>query len=107
MSITCESVTRNILPTFRSFVARELLNKYKLTQNEVAKRMGTTQAAISQYKNSKRGVKGVPNYTEIEPLIQSAASKIAKRMAKTEITPDEFGKAFCELCTLLRKSKKI
>lgn len=104
MSIYCESVARNILPIYRSFVAKELIAKYNLTQNTAAKKLGTTQAAISQYINSKRGVKGIPNYPEIEPLVQKAAAKIAKRMATTEVTPEEFSESFCELCTALRKT---
>ena len=106
MSITCENVARHILPIFRSFVAKELVYKYKLTQKEAAKKLGTTQAAISQYKNSKRGVKNVPNYAEIEPLIQNAAAKIAKRMTKTEITSKEFSESVCELCNAIRKNRK-
>jgi uncharacterized protein len=106
MSITCESIARNVLPIFRSFVAKELITKYNLTQNEAAKKLGTTQAAISQYKNSKRGVKGVSNYAEMEPLVQNAAAKIARKMAKTEVPADEFSEAVCELCKALRKNKK-
>ncbi|NLE05882.1 MAG: helix-turn-helix domain-containing protein, partial [Crenarchaeota archaeon] len=85
------------------FIAKELVYKYNLTQKEAAKKIGTTQAAISQYKNSKRGVKGVPNYEEIEPIIQNAAAKIAKKMVKTQLSPEEFKKATCELCKLLQK----
>jgi predicted transcriptional regulator len=107
MSISCENVARHILPIYRSLVAKELITKYNLTQNEAAKKLGTTQAAISQYINSKRGVKGIPNYTEIEPMVQNAAAKVAKRMASEEVNRDEFGAAFCDLCTTLRKTKKI
>jgi predicted transcriptional regulator len=83
------------------------VTKYQLTQNDTAKKLGTTQAAISQYINSKRGVKGVPNYEDIEPLVHEAAAKTAERMAKSEMTPEQFGESFCELCTELRESKKI
>jgi len=107
MSLSCESVIRRILPVYRSFVAKELILKYKLTQNVVAKKLGTTQAAVSQYINSKRGVNDVPNYSEIELLLQQAAAKIAERMAATNITSEEFSSSFCELCTELRKNKKI
>lgn len=107
MSISCEKVARHLLPVYRSFVAKDLITKYSLTQNEAAKKLGTTQAAISQYINSKRGVKGIPNYIEIETTMQKAASKVAKRMAKGDVTPEEFGEAFCDLCKALRKTKKI
>jgi predicted transcriptional regulator len=103
MSISCESVARNILPIYRRFVAKELIIKYKLTQNTAAKKLGTTQAAISQYINSKRGVKGIPNYQEIELIVQKAASKVATRMATSEVTPEEFSESFCKLCMSLRE----
>ena len=107
MSISCENVARHILPIYRSFVAKELVTKYNLTQNEAAKKLGTTQAAVSQYINSKRGVKGVPNYHEIEPLVQTAAAKVAEQMATAEINLEKFNESFCDLCMALRKTKKI
>lgn len=107
MSLSCESVARRILPVYRSFVAKELVLKYKLTQNDVAKKLGTTQAAVSQYVNSKRGVKGIPNYAEIEAIIQQAAANVAKRMSTSDVTPQEFSDSFCDLCMELRKNKKI
>lgn len=107
MSVICEYVARHILPIYRSFIAKELTTKYSFTQNEAAKKLGTTQAAISQYINSKRGVKGIPSYSEIEPIIQNAAAKIADQMATTEVAPKELSEAFCELCSELRESKKI
>ncbi len=107
MSVVCERVARQILPVYRSFVAKELVTRYQLTQNDAAKKLGTTQAAISQYINSKRGVKGVPNYAEIEPIVQQAASKTAELMATSELTNEQFGQSFCELCTRLRNTKRI
>jgi predicted transcriptional regulator len=106
MSLSCESVARHILPVYRSFVAKELILKHNLTQIEAAKKLGTTQAAVSQYVNSKRGVKGVPNYAEIEPLIKEAAANVANRMVNRETTLDEFTKSFCDLCLAMRKEKK-
>ena len=105
MSLSCESVARTILPIYRSFVAKELVQKYSLTQNQAAKKLGTTQAAISQYINSKRGVKGIPNYAEIEPAVQVAAAEVAKRMATSDLPPEEFNESFCALCSVIRAKK--
>ena len=107
MSASCENFARYILPLYRSFVAKELLEKYDYTQVKAAKGIGTTQAAISQYVTSKRGRRGIPNYDEIAPSIREAASKTAKRIAKEGMTTDEFSTSFCELCTNLRKANKI
>jgi len=36
-------------------VAKELMETYSFSQNEVAEKLGITQAAVSHYINSKRG----------------------------------------------------
>jgi predicted transcriptional regulator len=107
MSTSCESVARHILPLYRSFVAKELVKKYNYTQVQTAKKLGTTQAAISQYLTSKRGHKRIQNYDEIAPLVQKAAAEVAERLTTTEMSPDEFGDSFCDLCKVLQKAKKI
>jgi predicted transcriptional regulator len=107
MSPSCESIARHFLPLYRAFVAKELIKKYNYTQVQAAKKLGTTQAAISQYLSSKRGHKGIPNYDEVAPLVKEAAAKLAKNMAKTEMSPEEFSESLCDLCRSLRKSKKI
>ena len=54
MNPRCEAIGKYVVPLFRSLVAKELINTYNLTQVEAAHRLGTTQAAISQYIHSKR-----------------------------------------------------
>ena len=107
MSTSCESVARHILPLYRSFVAKELVKKYKYTQVQAAKKLGTTQAAISQYLTAKRGHKGIKNYNGIAPLIKNAATEIAERMTTTEMSPEEFSQSFCDLCRSLELVKRI
>jgi predicted transcriptional regulator len=107
MSATCESIARHILPLYRSLVARELVEKHKYTQVKAAKKLGTTQAAISQYVTSKRGRRGIPNYEAIFPLVHETAAKIAERMVISGIGPEEFSGSFCELCRELRRTRKI
>ena len=106
MSISCESVARHILPLYRSFVAKELVKKYKFTQVQAAKKLGTTQAAISQYVTAKRGHKGIKNYNGIAPLIKNAAAQVAERMTTTEMSPEEFSQSFCDLCNSLELYRK-
>jgi predicted transcriptional regulator len=107
MSTSCESVARHILPLYRSFVAKELVKKYKYTQVQAAKKLGTTQAAISQYLTAKRGHKGIQNYEEVASLVQNAAAEVAERLTTTDMSPEEFSDSFCDLCRSLQKAKKI
>jgi predicted transcriptional regulator len=107
MSISCESVARYILPLYRAYVAKELIEKYEYTQVKAAKKLGTTQAAISQYISAKRGHMRIQNYDEIAPLVKKVAAEAAKRIAATEMSPEEFSESFCELCQTLQRKKKI
>jgi predicted transcriptional regulator len=107
MSASCEAFARHVLPLYRSFVAKELVKKYGFTQVEAAKKLGATQAAISQYVTSKRGIKPIHNYDEIAPQLQATAAKVAKRLSKRKMSPEEFSASLCDLCTRLRKAKKI
>jgi len=99
MNLRCEAVGKHVVPFFRSLVAKELVSTYNLTQVEAARRLGTTQAAISQYINSKRASKGMEQFSDIVPKIQTMASETAKRLAHKEVTSDEVTVDFCKLCT--------
>mgnify|MGYP005840921211 CR=1 FL=1 len=107
MSFSCESVARQILPLYRAYVAKELVEKYGYTQVNAAKRLGTTQPAISQYLSSKRGRKKIANYDEIVPLVQQASARVAQRMATSAMSREEFNASFCDLCKELQRTKKI
>jgi predicted transcriptional regulator len=107
MSASCESVARHFLPLYRAFVAKELVEKYSFTQKQAAKKLGTTQPAISQYLSSKRGRKGVPNYENVAPLVKGAATRTAEKVATRDMNPGEFSTSFCDLCKELQRTKRI
>ena len=107
LNLPCEPMVKNVLPVFRSSVAKALVEEYNLTQMKAAKKLGTTQAAISQYLHSKRGFKGIENCGVIFPLIQSAANETAKRIVKEEIEVKGVMVDFCKLCTSLREKQKL
>jgi len=103
----CEIVARYLLPIFRTMVAKELIEKYNFTQVAAAKKIGTTQAAISQYIHSKRGHKGVKQFVDLLPEIRSLANETAKGIAMGEIDTEGMMRKFCDLCTVLRKKRMI
>lgn len=103
----CETVTRRVLPLYRSFVAKELLLKYNFTQVKVAKKLGTTQAAVSQYLNSKRGRKEESDSDQYIAVVKQESAKIAKLLATSEIGSEEFKDSFCNLCKKLEDSNLL
>ena len=101
MGARCETVGRHVLPVFRSLVAEELVRTYDLTQIEAAKRLGTTQAAISQYLNSKRAYKSIERCGKLLPRIKALAGETAKRLANKELNTSEVVIDACKPCAAL------
>jgi len=102
----CELIVRYVLPAFRSLVAKELVGKYDFSQIAAAEKLGTTQATISYYLDSKRGDKRLRQLEAI-PSIQSAASEIAQGIASNKLSSLDPMLTFCKLCTVLRNKDVV
>jgi predicted transcriptional regulator len=102
----CELVVRFVLPAFRSLVAKELIEKYHISQVVASELLGTTQAAVSYYLYSKRGDK-ILKQLESMPNILSAAKEVAKKMVDKQFSLVNSISKFCNLCIELRKSDLI
>ncbi len=73
------------------------MNRYGLSEAEVAKRLGITQPAVSQYLHSKRGKKGQLPISSSRK-IEHAAKKMAGRISKGNISPAYLARMTCKLC---------
>jgi predicted transcriptional regulator len=100
MKIPCELIVWYVLPSLRRELARELVDKHKLTQAEVARRFGVTDAAISQYLKSKRGtnkeLESSGKYEEFKAEVEKAAQRI---MDGSDIVTET-----CRICEMVKKS---
>lgn len=96
MELACEVFVNELLPAIRAIVARDLIEKYDLTQREAARRLDMTQPAISQYKNKLRGrkTKILENSSKVSEKINS----LVKGVAKQEIEPEERESILCDIC---------
>jgi predicted transcriptional regulator len=100
----CEEIVQQFLPVFRSLVAKELIERHKFSQVEAARRLGTTQAAVSQYLGSKRGFKD-PTKLKSTIKVKMAASQVAKDLAENRLTHLDVATSFCKLCIALRENQ--
>ena len=107
MDPQCEIVGKYVLPIFRSMLAKELVQKFNLSQTEAAKKLGTTQAAVSQYLSSKRAFKGIERVEEFLPKIQAMASETAQKIMNKEISADDVTVDFCSLCMTFYKKDSL
>jgi len=88
------------LPAVRREIARALLHQ-GLTQRLIAKKLGVTEAAISQYLSNKRGT--IMEYPEkITQAITAAANRIKLADDQAEVR-----KAIQELSNMMKDDKVI
>jgi uncharacterized protein len=79
-------------------VARELIDNYGLKQEQVAVRLGVTQAAVSKYRHL---VRGEAVQLESAPEVQSISRDIASMLTK-DPNPIAVSQKLCQACTDIR-----
>ncbi|MFH1473678.1 MAG: helix-turn-helix domain-containing protein [Candidatus Aenigmatarchaeota archaeon] len=99
----CETVAQVLLPTLRALIAKELIEKYKFTQQDAASKLGLTQSAISQYSRNLRGSK--IKILERDKEINEQIEEFASRIASGELDSSNTIVPFCNICKKVRKSK--
>ena len=101
----CEIIVQTVLPAVRGMLAKELMEKHSLTQKEAARRLGLTQAAVSQYKRQLRGYNS--KVLQKEPKVMAELQKVATRMAEAPLGPIELHSELCKICGLVRSKNLI
>ena len=101
----CEVAVQVILPAMRALIAKNLLEKYKMSQQEAASRLGVTQAAISQYRRDLRG-SGV-KFLEKDKNIMEEIERFTDRMASGKFDSINMMDAFCDVCRTIRGRKLV
>ena len=74
-----EIAVRSVLPALRAAVARELSQAFRLTQHQIAAKLGLTQAAVSHYLREKRG--STAGFVPKNPVVSRMCSEIAAILA--------------------------
>lgn len=82
MKFESEIITEKLLPAVRSIMATKLREDYGLKQTEIARNLGITQAAVSNYLNKGRAdqqiVEDLNEDPQISILLDEAVSKAAQ-----------------------------
>ena len=100
----CETVMKESLPILRSLIVKDLIEKYGFSQVEVANKLGMTQAAISQYVSSKRGIKKSAKIEKSSKL-KTMARQISKDIAENNRSDFDVTTLLCKLCLGHREKK--
>ena len=99
----CEIASQYLLHKLRALVAKTLMEKYKLTQQDTALKLGLTQSAISQYTRQLRGSK--VNFLEKDKNVMEEIENFSSRIASGELNSLSALNAFCNICKIIRKKK--
>lgn len=94
-----EMVSRSALPALRAMVAKRMQGKYHMTQQQVARRLGVTQASISNYARRARG--SMFNF-ETDPTVAEAADRIAELLSGERPDEREALQTMTEVCDYIR-----
>ncbi|NHJ87874.1 MAG: helix-turn-helix domain-containing protein [Asgard group archaeon] len=96
----CEIIAQNLLPLIRGYVAFELTQK--MTQQDVAERMGVSQPTISSYLKSFSTIKesGSEEYLENDSIRKLVTNISA--MIETNQPAEKIINSICSTCVSLR-----
>ncbi len=101
MKPPCEIVVKDILPAIRAVLVRDLIKRHKLNQVEVAKKMGITQPAVSQYLSELRGASYAGLFKRRE--IAQSVRKLSDTIASGKVKPSQTLQMYCNICKHIKK----
>jgi len=92
MKTKCEVMVKDMLPSLRAMIAIELMGR-GLSQTDIAKKLGVSQPAVSQYTKQLRGINKIKiDNNEIKFLCDDICSN------KLDIDD------FCRICKTVTKN---
>ncbi len=94
-----EIVSKSALPALRAMVSKRLTEDYGMTQQEVAARLGVTQASVSNYARKARGMM---LDLEVDKNIASAADHVAMLLASDKPDQREALRLMTDVCDYVR-----
>jgi predicted transcriptional regulator len=103
MKAPCEIIVLQILPHVRALVAIELKETYHLKGVDIARLVGTTRAAVSQYHHGVRGKYDafIHDFPEIPDFVQYAAKELSDNCD----TDMELSEKLGVLCTAIKDNE--
>ncbi len=97
----CEFYSRVVLPVIRALVARELVERYSMSQMEVANILGITQASVNYYLHGKRRKKLI-DFVKNIPEVRETVVELSRLLKEGRI--ESVGPLLCNLCSRIRSN---
>jgi len=102
MLLPSEIEAKSLIPAVRAILAKKLIREYSLKEEDVARDLGITQAAVSNYVRGTRGdtelISKLESVREVMRMIDDIAKDLSTNKA---YTPSTLAK-FVGLCNYMR-----
>ena len=98
--LPCEVGVKTVLPAVKAVMARSIIEKHGLNEEQTAGLLGLSQSAVSRYVGRERGnLLPIENSTEVLALIDQMVTFLIKEPNNKE----EILNLFCQTCTVIRE----
>ena len=104
MKPPCEVVVKDVLPAIRAMLVKELVERHQLSQVEVARKLGITQPAVSQYM---RMLRGAGRASTLLKKVQVQVRTLANDIASGELKRKQIIERYCIVCRSMGKGELI
>jgi uncharacterized protein len=102
MLLPSEIEAKSLIPAVRAILAKKLIREYSLKEEDIAKVLGITQAAVSNYVRGTRGdmelISKLESVREVMRMVDDIARDLSTNKA---YTPSTLAK-FIGLCNYMR-----
>jgi predicted transcriptional regulator len=102
MLLPSEIESKSLIPAIRAILSKKLIHDYNLKEETVAKLLGITQAAVSNYIRGTRGdlvlVEKLENNFEVMKMVSDIAKDLSLNKAYSPSTMTKF----IQLCNFMR-----
>lgn len=100
----CEVVVKEVLPAIRAMLVRELIERHHLSQVEVARELGITQPAVSQYL---RMLRGAGRNRVLLKNIDKHVRRLADDIARGKLKRKQVIERYCLICRTMGQGGAI
>jgi uncharacterized protein len=98
--LPCEVGVKTVLPAIKAIMARQIMQKHGLNEQETAKLLGLSQSAVSRYSSKERGnLITIEGSNDILALIEQMVANLIKEPNNKA----EMLKLFCQTCQSIRE----
>ena len=104
MKSPCEEISKDLIPTTRALLVKDLVERHNLSQVEVANKLGITQPAVSQYLRLLRGTSRTKVLLRMDDYMESLLG-LSDDIAAGKVRGIKISEMYCKLCDIYRKRK--